>query len=99
MRADPVRADVLLLERPHRRRLLDEDSLRAPLLELSRRLVLGVGQRQPDDVVRAAGAQLVPLLGRDHVVRRRDERLERPGCRLVVTEGAEGLDDGHCGRA
>ena len=92
---DPVGTDVRLLERPDRRRLLDEDALCAPLLEVAPRLVLGVGQRQPDDVVRAAGAQLLALLGRDHVVRRRDERLERPGHRLVVAEGSEGLDDGH----
>ena len=45
--------------------------------------------------MRAARAQLLALLGRDHVVRRRDERLERPRHRLVVAEGAEGLDDGH----
>jgi hypothetical protein len=47
--------------------------------------------------VGAAGAKLVALLGRDHVVRRRDERLERPRHRLVVAQRAEGLDDGHRG--
>ena len=73
-----IGADVVLLERPDGRRLFDEDSRRAPSLQLSCRLVLRVRQRQPHDVVGAAGAKLLPLLGRDHVVRRRDERSSGP---------------------
>ena len=95
---DPVRSDVVLLERPDRRRLLDEDAFRAPGLEVACGLLLRVGQRQADDVVRAAGAQLLALLLGDDVVRRRHEPLERPGCRLVVAQRAKGLDHGHGGQ-
>ncbi len=48
-----VRADVVLLERPDGRRLLDEDAARSPFLQIARRVLLGVRQRQVDDVVRA----------------------------------------------
>jgi hypothetical protein len=50
-----------------------------------------------DDVVRAAREVLLALLGRDDVVRRRDQRLERAGLRLVVTLGPKRLDVGHLG--
>ena len=91
---EPVRADVLLLERPDRGRLLDQDARLAPGLEVTGRLLLRLGQGQTDDVVRAALAQLLALLVRDHVVRRCDERLQRAG-RLVVAESAKRLDHGH----
>jgi hypothetical protein len=92
---DAVRADVVLFERPDGRRLLDEDAVRVPVLQVACRLLLGVGESEVDDVVRAPCPQLCALLVRDHVVRRRDQVLERPRHRLVVAKGAEGLDDGH----
>jgi hypothetical protein len=51
---DAVRADVLLHEPPARGlRIANEDSLLLPLHEACGRILLGVGQRQVNDVVRA----------------------------------------------
>ena len=91
---DPVGTDVVLDEQPDRRRLLDEHALGSPALECLRRLLLGVRQRQVDDVVRVLEV-LRALLGGDHVVRRRHERLQRARLRLVVAQRAKGLDDRH----
>ena len=95
---DAVGADVVLLERPDRGRLLDEDALCAPVVECAGCLLVRVGQREADDVVRAAGTQLLALLVVDDVVGRRHERLERAGHGLVVAQRAEGLDHGHGGQ-
>jgi hypothetical protein len=92
---DAVRPDVVLLERPHGRRLLDQDAARAPFLQVAGRLLLGIGQGQMNDVVRAPSEQLRTQLVRDDVVRRRNEVFERSRQRLVVAKRAEGLDDGH----
>ena len=60
----------------------------------ARRLVLGVRQRQVDDVVRAAREVLAPLLGRDDVVRRSDELVQRAGG-LAVPLSAKWAHLGH----
>src|SRR5881398_858237 len=67
----------------------------APLRETGRRRVLGVGQRQVDDVVRAPSEEFLSLLRSDDVVGRRDERIERPRGRRVVAERAERPYDCH----
>ena len=95
---DLVRADVVLRQPPDALGLVLEHSVGAPLAPEPARFGLVVGQRQMDDVVRARGAEALALLGRDHVVRRGDEALERPG-RLDVANGAKRLDLGHRGRA
>ena len=95
---DLVRADVVLRQPPDALGLVLEHSVGAPLAPEPARFGLVVGQRQMDDVVRARGAEALALLGRDHVVRRGDEALERPG-RLGVANGAKRLDLGHRGRA
>src|SRR5436190_255837 len=91
---DAVRADVVLRERPERGFLRDEDRLLTPLAEEAAGLLLGLGERQVNDVVRAAGEVARPLLGPDHVVRRRDELCERTGALRVVAEGAKRLHYG-----
>ena len=94
--SDAVGADVLLREPPARRLgIADEHSLLLPLHEARGRLVLGVGQRQVDDVERALSRELLSLLRPDDVVRRRDERLERAADSRVVAERAERPYDCH----
>src|SRR5262249_9382650 len=62
---DAVGAGVRLLEPPVRGLgVLDEGAVRAPVLERGRGLVVGVRQREPDDVVRIARAVLGALLRR-----------------------------------
>ena len=92
---DAVRADVVLLERPERRRLLSQHALLAPGREVARCLLFRVGQREVDDVVRALLEVRLPLVLGQHVVRGRDERLERPGALLVVAQRGEGSKFGH----
>ena len=74
---DPVRAGVVLRDPPVRLRRLGEHALRAPLGEVVRGLLLGVGERQMHDVVGAAREVLEPLRVRDHIVGRCDEGAER----------------------
>ena len=96
---DAVGTDVVLREEPVGRLLVAcEHSAPAPVHDRSAGLFLGVRQGQVDDVVRAAGEELRALLGRDHVVRRSHELLERAGALLVVTLRPERLDHGHLGR-
>src|SRR4051794_30631453 len=92
---DAVGADVLLRDPPVRLVAAHERAARAPVLEVAGRLLGGVGERQVHDVVRAAREVLAALLVRDHVVRWRDERVERAGDRRVVAERAERPDRGH----
>src|SRR4029079_12053568 len=61
---------------------------------VARGRLLGVGERQVDDVVRAPREVLRALLGGDDVVRRRHERAERLG----VAKSTKGSDGGHEGR-
>src|SRR6185436_14910889 len=58
---------------------------------------LRIGKVDPDDVVRRAGGERRTLLGVDHVVRRRDDGLQRADLRRIVVQGAERLDVGHGG--
>ena len=92
---DAVGADVVLRQRPEGRLLGREDAVLAPRAQVAAGLLLGVGQRQVDDVVRASREVLLALLGADHVVRRRDEALERAGPVGVVAKRAKRLDLGH----
>jgi hypothetical protein len=93
---DTVRADVLLREPPARWiGIADENSAFLPLRETRGCLLLGVGQRQVDDVVRVSSLELFPLLRPDDVVRRSDERLERAADSRVVAERAERPYDCH----
>ena len=60
---DAVRPDVLLREPPARGLgVADEHAVLLPLREARGRLLFGVGQRQVDDVVRAASRELLSLL-------------------------------------
>ncbi len=96
MRRDAVGADVVLRQPPEARvGLLDERAVaRASRARAAAACGLVVRQRQVDDVVRAPRRELLALGRRDHVVGRRDERLERAGA-LAVAEGAKRLDLGH----
>ena len=91
-----VGADVVLPQPPVRRLVLfDEHAGRTPVGEVARRLLLRVGQRQMDDVVRAASQVLGTLLVGDDVVGRRDDVRERGH---VVAKGLEGTNAGHRSR-
>ena len=94
---DAVRADELLAREPHGRLvLLLEDSLGEPVavqLPCSGRRF---GQRDVDDVVRAAGVERRSLLVRHGVVRGSDEVGQRAG-RAGVADGAKRLHIGHRG--
>src|SRR6266566_3806968 len=91
-----VRADIVLGEEPVAGlRLPREHALLAPGDHVTACLLLVVRERQMDDVVRTAREVRLPLLGRDHVVRRRHEPLQRARLRFVVALGAERLDHGH----
>ena len=51
---------------------------------------------EPDDVVGVARVELILLLGVDHIVRRRDERLDLGAkARFVVTNPSKCLDFSH----
>ena len=97
--AAAVRPGVVLRERPQRGRVVaHEDPVRAPALEH----VGGVGVRvvalrevDLDDVVGRARDERGALVGVDHVVGRRDDRLQPADAVAVVVEGSEGLDVGH----
>jgi hypothetical protein len=93
---DPVRADVVLFERPQGGRIvLGEDPLTAPGGEVAPGLLLRVGQGEMDDVVRAALEVLESFVGGDDVVRRSDERIERAGPAHVVADGPKRRDLRH----
>ena len=93
---DAVRPHVLLRKPPARwLGIAGEHALLLPLRETRGRLLLGVGQRQVDDVVRASSAELFALRRADDVVGRRDERLERAADSRVVAERAERPYDCH----
>src|SRR5437763_1977768 len=93
---DAVRANVLLREPPARGLfVLHEDAALAPLREARGSVLLGVGEGQVDDVVRALSAELFPFLRPDDVVRGRDERVERACDSRVVAERAERPYDCH----
>ena len=97
--SNAVRADVVLREEPVAGlRVPREHALLAPVLHVPAGLLLVVGKRQMDDVVGAARQVLLALLGREDVVRRRDQPLQRAGLRLVVALGAERLHHGHLSR-
>ena len=94
---DPVGADVLLREKPRGRLVLArEDSLREPVAVQVDGLLGRLGKCQVGDVVRAAGEELVALLGADCVVGRCDEIDERAG-RAGVPDGAKRLQVAHRG--
>src|SRR5438874_4711500 len=91
-----VRPHVLLREPPAcRLGVAGEHALVLPLREAGGRLLLGIGQRQVDDVVRALSAELFALRRADDVVGRRDERLERACDSRFVAERAERPYDCH----
>ena len=91
----PVRAGVGLRQRPDRRfGLALEHAVSLPIRELARGLFLGLRQSQMDDVVRVERQVVLSLLGRDHVVRRRDEPPERPR-RGRVAKRPKGPNLGH----
>src|SRR4051794_26903239 len=93
---DAVRPHVLLRKPPARRLgVASEHTVLLPLRKARGRLLLGVGQRQVDDVVRASSAELFALRRADDVVGRRDERLERTADSRVVAERAERPYDCH----
>ena len=92
---DAVRADVVLDERPDGRRLLDEDALGPPALEVRAASSSESGSVRWTTLCGLRASSSARCSARDHVVGRRDERLERPRRRLVVAQGAEGLDDRH----
>ena len=94
----PVRPDIVLRQEPEAGLgVSGDDALTTPVGEIATRLLLVVRQGQVDDVVRAAGEVLRTLFGRDDVVGRRDEALERTGLPFVVALGAERLDLRHGG--
>jgi len=96
---DAVRADVILGEEPVAGlRVAREHALVAPSGHITAGLLLVVGKGQVDDVVRAAREVVLALRGRDHVIGRRHEPLQRACLRLVVALGAKRLDFGHLGR-
>src|SRR5262249_25848422 len=70
-------------------RFLDEHAALTPIAELRARLLLAVGQRQVDDVVRALLEERLALLDSDDVVRRSDQVVEISRHRLVVAERTE----------
>ena len=76
---DAVRADVVLRERPERGRFLAEDTVVAPVAEAAPGLLLGVRQRQVNDVVGAPlrGIAPVPPARSRHRAARRDRRAGR----------------------
>ena len=73
-----------------------EDSLREPVAVQVHGLLRRLGQRQVDDVERAAREELLALLAADCVVGRCDEIDERTG-RAGVTDGAKRLQVAHRG--
>src|SRR5437868_4782181 len=92
---DAVGAYVVLREPPVRRlRVADEHTLLLPGGKIAGRLLLRVGERQVDDVVRAAGEIARALLLGDDVVRRRDDGLE---IGHVVAESPKGANARHRG--
>ncbi len=94
---DAVRAREALGEEPGCRLcLVREDPVREPFAVQPARLLRRLGQRQVDDVVRAARSEALALLGPDGVVRRRDEIRQRSG-RAGVADGAKRLHGGHPG--
>src|SRR6185312_15553459 len=94
--SDAVGADVVLRKPPAGGiGIAGENAALAPVREAGGRLLLGVGQRQVDDVERASSAELFSLLRPDDVVRGRDDRLERTADSRVVAERAERPYDCH----
>ena len=92
---DSVWADVVLREPPEARLgLVDERAVLAPGAPGAAGFALVGGQRQVDDVVLVPCRELVALGGRDDVVGRGDEGVERAGA-LAVTNGAKRLHLGH----
>ncbi len=92
---DPVGAGVVLRDPPVARLVRDEHAVAAPGREVGRGPILGVRERQMDDVVRAA-LEVGDALGRrDDVVRRRDEEIERACDMRLVAERGEGPDGRH----
>ena len=89
---DAVRADGVLLEKPHGRRLVaDEHTVVEPAPESFRRGLLVRLRGQMHDVVRVASAEPRAVVRVDHVVWRRRHLCARPG----VADGAERTDIGH----
>ena len=77
---DSVGTDVRLRERPRCRLLVArEDPVATPGREITCGVVLGVRERQVDDVVRASCEVPGASSSVDHVVRRRDQSVERTG--------------------
>ena len=92
---DSVRADVVLGQRPERRRFLAEHALVAPLAVGAASLLLGVGQRQVDDVVRVLLEVARSFFRADDVVRWGDQLRQRTGQVRVVAKRAKSLNVGH----
>src|SRR6476646_10681902 len=92
---DAVRAAVVLRHPPVAWCLVDQDTALAPVGEVAPGLLLGVRQRQVDDVVRIAGEVAATGVGRDHVVRRRDQALEGACDLRVVPERCKRPDRRH----
>ena len=81
---DAVGADVVLGQRPEGRLLGREDAVLAPRAQVAAGFLLGVGQRQMHDVVRAPREVLAraPRGRSRRTAARRDPRADRPGrCR------------------
>ena len=94
--SDSVRPYERLLQPPERRLgVAVEHSLLAPGGEQRARIVLVLGQREIDDVVRRAGQISGARLGVDHVVGGRDKPLQRPGNLGVEGQRFEGLYVSH----
>src|SRR6185437_1290883 len=91
-----VGADVLLREPPAGGlAIAHENTLLLPRREAGGRLLVGLGQRQVDDVVLGLSGELSSSLQPDDVVRRRDERVEQARDSRVVAERAERPYDCH----
>ncbi len=56
---------------------------------------LACGKSMRTTLYGEAASSVGPLLGVDHVVRRRDDGLQAAGALRVVVQGGEGLDVGH----
>ena len=92
---DAVRPDVLLGECPDRPLVGSEHAGLAPVREVTRRLLLRVGEREVHDVVRTPPEVVGTVVLSDDVVGRGDQLLERARDRSVVAQGCERTDLGH----
>jgi hypothetical protein len=100
----PIRAGVVLSQRPQRRLLILHDNASlAPVAQLCGGAVVAFlapfGEVDPHDVFRRAGLQDGTLLAVDDVIRGSDHVLQPAGDGRVVMQRAEGFDLGDCAEA